>query len=323
MTIAADAFEVQALTDLLYTSSTYAGKTDAEKRKLIKKKLDDYNFAINTAPVSRQIISDVLEGASTPSEIQAPAVSEGVVFVRAHYDGTTKTAIIKQGKPVCFDMTNGTCVTGISDTWGADEYKVVGIAMKDYTTVNTIGRIPIRLIPPAAAGSAEVALFMTKAHVIVPAAYPVFVSPSGGSPSTRRVYPAVKLSNPTWSGDGSGGVSAGSGDEVDIFNIGAIPRFVPEFTQLVGWTVGDKWYCEYIPPPMVQGVLTSDLLLTTPNSYATINVSTPGGVFTSSEKVKSMGQRPGYKYASGVVVIAALIGVEYVVIKAYQCPVPQ
>lgn len=320
---APDAIEVQVITDFLYTSSAYAGKTDVEKRRLIKAKLDDYNFAINVSEVSKAALKDITGDNDTPKEVQGPAISEGVALVNAHYDGTDKTAIIKQGKPVCIDMTNGYCVTGIDESWGSDEYKVVGIALRDYSTINTIARIPIRLIPPAAVAADEVCIFQTKAKTLPsPTPYPAFIQPP--PPPDRRIWPGRILSSPTYisTGTGSSGVSGNAGAEIDVMNIG-IARYVPEFTQLVGWKVNSRWYCEYIPPPMIQCLLTEDLILSSAASYAAVSAQVPGSVMAPNEKVKSMGQRPGYKYASGVTVLAALIGTEYVVVKAFQCPVPQ
>lgn len=314
---APDTLEVQAITDFLYTSSAYAGKTDAEKRRLIKTKLDDYSFGINVSEVGKSMLQSITGSSTTPDEVQGPAVSEGVAMVNAHYDGTTKTAAIKQGKPVAFDMTNGFCVTGVDASWGPDEYKVVGIALRDYAVVNTIGKIPIRLIPPAAVGAEEIGLFMTQAKA--GQSYPTYTAGSN-----RRVFPATKQNNPTWSGTGGGGFSGQTGEEVDAFQTAFLGRWVPEFIQFVGWKNNGKWWFEYVPPAFISATLTEDLILSAAPQYASIGSAAPSNALAVGEKARSFGLvRAGYKYPSGAQVLLGLVGLEYVVVKCYSCPLPQ
>lgn len=321
---AEDAFDVQDITDFLYSSTAYTGKSDTEKRRLIKAKLDDFNFAISTSPISKNAIEDLLgrqEGQDVvPEEVQGPAVSEGIIFVRAHYDGTSKTAKIKEGRSVCFDMTNGFCVTGVSENWGPDEYKVVGIALASYEVVDTIGKIPIKLIPPAAVSAEDTAIFVTRAKS--GQSYPTYTATG-----SRRVFPARKIESPTWSAadPGNGAISgAESTDEFDVYQTSLNARFVLEGFKFVGWKINGKWYFDYLAPPIIQATLSEDLLLSS-GSYASVQSGTlPTNVLAVSEKVKLIGpDRVGYKYPSGTVVLCALVGNEYCVVKTYTCPSPQ
>lgn len=332
MPVAEKALEVFDPAKLKISHADYAGKTPAEARRAIKTLLDNYNIVIATEKVDKARVQGVIgqnaqgENVAIPDYLQSYGQMEGVALARVFYDGTTNTGAVKAGNAVVIDTVKGNAVTGIHSSWGVDEYKIVGIALENYSTpAVTTKRIQIRLSPPGAIAAEDIAFIRTQAKANPPTPYPTLTP---GVASTRRVWPAVKYSNVTY-GDGSPGNDGSAGitfvpaqaEPIDVFNIG-YGRYVPEFTQLLGWKFKDKWYCEYLPAPMLMGSLTSDLLLTV-NSYATISVINPGGVMAPNEKVKNMGSRPGYKYAYGTMVFAALVGTEYVVVKALQCPIPQ
>lgn len=133
-------------------------KSDSEKRKEIKTKLDNYNFGINTAPVSTQRLKEV---GADGQDADGHAIMDGIAWVRAFYDGTNKTGKIKQGHPVVFDTVTGRSVTGINEEWGVDEYKVVGTALQDYEDTDPKGSVvPIKL---SATGSpSETQVFLAR-----------------------------------------------------------------------------------------------------------------------------------------------------------------
>ena len=325
---------------LKISHADYAGKTPVEARKAIKKLLDNHSVVITTEKIDKARIEAILgtnaggEKIPIPAYMQSSGQMEGMCMARAFYDGTDNSGAITAGKPVVIDTVTGNCVTGINSKWSPDEYKLVGVALEYLTTPSPKDdrRVMIRLSPPAAAAATDIGLFQTAAKLNPPTPYPPFESPpSGTAPVTiRRVYPAYRYANPdpTWSGTGNPGFTGGRGEDVEIYNTSPMARWVPEFTQLIGWKINDKWYCQFVPFPTIYGFLAEDMNLDQIGSYAKVQQSnlTSGTTINGmsvNEKVKNMAQRPGYKYPSGTPFLASLIGVEYVMIKAFQCPVPQ
>lgn len=325
MSVRAKSLELVDPASLLISHSDYSGKTPSEARRAIKVKLDDYNFAVSLERIDKQKINATLNGETMPPFMETLAQMEGVALVRAYYDGTPNTGAIKTGHQVVVDTVKGNAVTGVHATWSSDEYKIIGVALEDYSTPSVEGkRIAIRLLPSSAIAANEAALFQT--HAKTGQSYPSFPTQTpGASIGTRRVFPARKYTNPSYPTTGNP-TSLGGGIDVntdyDLYNIAIQPRWVLEFTEVIGWKIKDQWYMEVVPAPMIYAVLTSDLLLSAFGSYATVSSAQPA-MIAPGEKVRSMGIRTGYKYASGTAILAFLLGTEYTVIKAFQCPVPQ
>lgn len=148
-TVAKNALEVFDPAKLKISHSDYAGKTPTEARRAIKTLLEDYNVVIATESIDKAKITPYLQGEDFPDYIQSYGQMEGVTWVRAYYDGSDNTGIIKNGHPVVMDTVKGNAVTGINSKWAADEYKVVGVALQDYSTSGVEDkRIQVRLVTP-------------------------------------------------------------------------------------------------------------------------------------------------------------------------------
>ena len=146
------ALELQDNEEIKLDFYGYEGKTDTEKRKAIFKILDGMNFVVTGEKFTQQDLEDACGDEEIPTEVIGHGQIEGVVWVNCFYDGTNKTAPIKNGKPVVWDTVTGDSVTGVSEEWDSDEYKVVGTALSDYSAVTTPederGKIPVRLSAP-------------------------------------------------------------------------------------------------------------------------------------------------------------------------------
>lgn len=146
-TVAKNALEVFDPAKLKISHSDYAGKTSTEARKAIRVLLEDYNVVVATEDVDKAKITPYLQGEDFPDYIQSYGQLEGATWVRAYYDGSDNTGAIKNGHPVVMDTVKGNAVTGINITWATDEYKIVGVAMQDYSTPSVEGkRIQVRLV---------------------------------------------------------------------------------------------------------------------------------------------------------------------------------
>lgn len=138
------------------------GMSDSDKRKKIKIKLDLYNFGVNPTSVKASGVSEYDSSGASSNDSQPDMSNDmfvnGAVLVKAIYDGTDKTGKVVQGKPVVFDTTTGSAVTGINEKWSPEEYKVVGTSMVDFAdTSQTSGKkIPIQLTPPPTAETSVV-----------------------------------------------------------------------------------------------------------------------------------------------------------------------
>lgn len=152
-TVAKNALEVFDPAKLKISHSDYSGKSTAEARKAIRVLLEDYNVVIATEAIDQSKITPYLQGTAFPSYIQSYGQMEGIGMVRAYYDGSANTGAIKNGHPVVLDTVVGNAVTGIHSTWKSDEYKIIGVALADYTDTGQGKRIPVRLQPPVPAVS--------------------------------------------------------------------------------------------------------------------------------------------------------------------------
>lgn len=128
-----------------YILSAYPGATGADARRQIKILLNEKNFMVNVSPFKKSDIQSAIGGSSLPSSMVAAAVENGMIWTKCYYDGTNKTGEIKAGAFVVFDTVTGKAVTGINEAWNGDEYKIVGVAWKSYSTTSGFGRIPITL----------------------------------------------------------------------------------------------------------------------------------------------------------------------------------
>ena len=130
------------------------GYTNTTKRRLIRNKVKLKHFSINTSKID---VSDLVTWGVDPSGLTSEirTVTDGIVLARAYYDGTSNTGKIYSGHPVVLDTVTGKAVTGIHDSWGDDEYTIIGTALKDFDRLapytgdeENRNIIPIRLIKP-------------------------------------------------------------------------------------------------------------------------------------------------------------------------------
>lgn len=134
-------FQERSQYTLAYRQEQDALLTDAEARREIVSDLKNVNVAVNIAPVTKEQLHQVF--GDLPDFFVNAAKISGLVWVWAYCDGTLNTGAIVAGKPVVVDTVTGKCVTGIHQTWGQDEYKIVGIAWKSHSS--GFAKIPIRL----------------------------------------------------------------------------------------------------------------------------------------------------------------------------------
>lgn len=287
---------------------------ESEKRRAIKKKLDDYNFVINMESITKAALDDVSDGEEMPDRINAMGVMDGIIFVRAFYDNTTKTGRIKTGHAVVFDTVTGNSVTGINDDWSADEYKIVGVALKDYGTVKSpddeLDTIPVRLTPPV--DNIEAARIAITTHD--PATtYPTYNE-------STRVFPIAFYTSPTFNETTGAFTGTSTGYKAKAYNIQR--GFVPENVQFLTWQINGKWYFDWTPLPVIEFTLTEDLL---PGSSASFSYTNPSGLpaIPSGMKVFAVALNNGYKFPNGIQGVALRANGRYIAVKFYSCPIPQ
>lgn len=294
--------------------------TDAEKRRAIKKLLDKYNFAIPPETLDPEQLKGIIGGDSIPS-MEAVAKMGGVAIVRCHYDETENTGKIEEGKPVCFNMVKGNCVTGVNEVWNSDEYKVLGTALQNYqSAADEGGEIPIRLSPP---GEGKSGIFLGRTRRKEGESYPEY-SEEPEPPETSLSFPFYITSvageeNPEEAPEGFWG-------DKDVINLH--PSWIKEHSQLVVFQFADKYYTHYREKEILHGVLAGDLL---PGGSAPVHrydgdLSPMGpNLLEEGQEAHALGLiKPGYRIASGSqVIISCFSGRRYYVIKSFTCQVPQ
>lgn len=126
-----------------YTSAPY-NLTPQEARRIIKYRLDHSNFMVNVHPIDQTKLDAATRTNYSGIVVQA-GIENGMVWVRANADNTDDTGEIFAGQPVVFDSKSGNAVTGINEKWGPEEYKIVGVAWKNFSHPDE-GKIPITLV---------------------------------------------------------------------------------------------------------------------------------------------------------------------------------
>lgn len=118
----------------------------SDKRREIVKKLNRNQVGVATEPINKQLVN--MFNLSSSIELDIRLILSGICFVRAYYDGTSRTGEIKMGEQVVFDTVTGKYVTGIHESWSEDEYYPLGTALANYnsTTIDPDNNIiPVKL----------------------------------------------------------------------------------------------------------------------------------------------------------------------------------
>lgn len=145
-------FDVQKVEKLTvdYWRSHYSGSerpTVSQARKRIVKLLSGMQFGVNVVPVEKRTIVDA---AGRVVDLTNEVRNNGVVMTLGNAGNTALTYFIRNGAPVCFDMSTGYCVTGVNPNWQSDEYKIIGTAMGEVE--DGIQLVPIKFGSPASSG---------------------------------------------------------------------------------------------------------------------------------------------------------------------------